>query len=114
MTTDGYKADLITAPEVYGETGKSARIMAVSSESTPPESTSPDGVPPDSLPLLLSPTRVASELSMSKQFVYREIREGRIPAIRFGRKVRVHRDTVLKMAAGEDVSGSGSSKQGEK
>ena len=104
MTTGGYEADSITVPGVYGETGESARIMAVSSESTSP----------GSLPLLLSPTRVATELSMSRNFIYREIRKGRIPVTRFGRKVRVHRDTVLKMAAGEDVSANGSSKQGEK
>ncbi len=58
-------------------------------------------------PLALKPSAIAEQTGYSKQFVYKLIAEGRIPAVRVGRSVRVmHVDLVAFLEAHREVAAS--------
>lgn len=50
-------------------------------------------------PIMLRPAEVAALLALSRSEVYRLIEQGRIPAVRIGRSVRVPRRWVEQQAA---------------
>jgi excisionase family DNA binding protein len=48
------------------------------------------------LPLLLSPEQAASELSISRWSVYKEIREGRLRSLLYGRRRLIAKEELFR------------------
>lgn len=76
--------------------------------------TSIAGVAPDrndseysGLPLLVSPTRAAAELALSRRTVYDMIAAGELAAVRRGRRLMIAREELLRFAAALEPVGGG-------
>ena len=62
----------------------------------------------DNLPLLVSPTRAARELSLSRRTIYDMIAAGELEAFRHGRRLMIRREELERFAAElEPVAGAG-------
>lgn len=69
-----------------------------------------DGTPaPPSLPRLLSVDEAAEVLSVDRDTVYRQVRDGKIPAVRIGRVIRIDIDQALEQLR---VAGSSPARAG--
>lgn len=60
----------------------------------------------NALPLLLSVKRAARELDVSEDFLRVRIKDGRIPATKLGRNIRLTRETVLELAGKGNSGGA--------
>lgn len=59
------------------------------------------------LPYLLTVRQLAQLLQMAPATVHRYVREGAIPAVRIGNRVRVPRDRILRMLEAAGAAGDG-------
>lgn len=61
-------------------------------------------VPADELPHFLTVEQAAEVLGIGRTNAYEAVKRGQIPAVNFGRRIRIPRHALLSLGGGQDAA----------